>query len=195
MKSIAFIVPYFGELPQMFNYWLKSVEYNPSIDFLIFTDCERPSYIPKNLYWQVMQFDEFKALLDNKIGFSSSLYKSYKLCDIKPAYGDIFHDRLKMYDFWGWCDIDLVFGNVRNFITEELLSEYDKIGSLGHCVLIRNSDKMRTMYKQSIGGVQPYKTIFSCKENFSFDEGGTGGYGFPSICDAHGVKSMWKGGL
>ena len=45
MKSIAFIVPYFGKLPSMFNYWLKSVEYNPSIDFLIFTDCEKPSVL------------------------------------------------------------------------------------------------------------------------------------------------------
>lgn len=107
--------------------------------------------IPKNVYWQVMKFDEFKSLLDSKIGFSSSLYRPYKLCDIRPAYGDIFYDRIKMYDFWGWCDIDIIFGNIRNFITETLLNEYDKIGSLGHCVLIRNSDKMRTMYKQSIG--------------------------------------------
>ena len=83
-----------------------------------------------------------------------------------------------MYDFWGWCDIDIIFGNIRNFITETLLNEYDKIGSLGHCVLIRNSDKMRTMYKQSIGEVQPYKIIFSCKENLSFDEGGVESMGF-----------------
>lgn len=194
MQSIVFIVPYFlrGELPPIFYYWLKSVEYNPDIDFLIFTDCERPSFIPKNVYWEVMQFEEFKAILDDKIGFCSSLCSPYKLCDIRPAYGDIFYDRIKEYDFWGWCDVDLVFGNIRNFITETILHEYDKIGELGHCVLVRNSDKMRTMYKQSIDGVYPYRIIFSCKENLSFDEGGNGNYGFPAICSAYGVKAMWK---
>lgn len=38
MKKIVFIVPWFGKLREDFYFWLKSVEMNPTIDFLIFTD-------------------------------------------------------------------------------------------------------------------------------------------------------------
>jgi len=31
--------------------------------------------------------------------------------------------------FWGYCDIDLIFGNIRAFMTDELLNEYDIIKS------------------------------------------------------------------
>lgn len=46
--------------------------------------------------------------------------------------------------------------------------------------------------RKKSGGGYPYQTIFKCKYNLSFDEGGDGEYGFPSICDAHNVRSIWK---
>jgi hypothetical protein len=36
------------------------------------------------------------------------------------AYGEIFANELHEYDFWGFSDIDLIWGNIRNFYTEEL---------------------------------------------------------------------------
>lgn len=38
MKSIAFIIPYFGAFRKDFAFWAKSVELNPSVDFLLLTD-------------------------------------------------------------------------------------------------------------------------------------------------------------
>ncbi len=38
MKKIAFIIPYFGKLRKDFPFWMKSIELNPSIDVLLFTD-------------------------------------------------------------------------------------------------------------------------------------------------------------
>ena len=40
----------------------------------------------------------------------------YKLCDYKPVYGLIFDEDLQDYDFWGHCDVDLIFGDIRKFI-------------------------------------------------------------------------------
>ena len=85
-----------------------------------------------------------------------------------------------------------MFGNIRMFITDELLAQYDKIGSLGHCVIVKNSEKMRTLYKQNVKKEFPYKTILKSKENFSFDEGGNGDYGFPKLCEEHSVNTVWK---
>lgn len=40
MKKIIFINPWFGPLRADFDFWLKSVEHNPTVDFLIPTDQE-----------------------------------------------------------------------------------------------------------------------------------------------------------
>ena len=38
MKKIIIIIPYFGEFPNYFDLWMKSVKYNSDIDFLLITD-------------------------------------------------------------------------------------------------------------------------------------------------------------
>lgn len=192
MYSIAFVIPYFGKLPEMFPLWVDTVASNDDISFLFFTDQEPPSKMPKNIKWNKMTFDEMKTRIDQTVGFTTAVYTPYKLCDVRPCYGDIFQRELQGYDFWGFCDIDLIFGHIRDFITNELLEKYDKIGAMGHCVLIKNSDIMRTMYKQKLGNEYPYKIILACKDNLSFDEGGMGDYGFPNICKAHGINEIWR---
>ena len=39
------------------------------------------------------------------------------MCDYKVAYGEMFQDYIKEYDFWGHCDMDMIFGE-ENFINE-----------------------------------------------------------------------------
>ncbi len=192
MYTICFVVPYFGKLPTVFHFWLKSVEFNKGVDFLLLTDNQKPTNCPDNVHFINFTKEQFNERIHEKIGKPYKINNAYKLCDYRPAYGHLFENELKGYDFWGWCDIDLVFGNIRRFITDSLLCKYEKIGSLGHCVIVKNSDKMRMLYKQNINKEFPYKTILRSKENFSFDEGGGGAYGFPSLCEAHGIKAIWK---
>ncbi len=190
--KICFLIPYFsGRLPQSFSMWLSSVAYNDDVDFIFFSNIDKPSFCPDNLIWHVMLWETMKEKIDKTIGFPSRIKNPYKLCDFKPAYGDIFSDFILSYDFWGWCDIDLVFGKIRSFVTDEMLVEYEKIGLLGHCVLIKNTDKMRNMYKQTCCGENAYKTIYSLRSNFSFDEG-NGGYDFPTICNENNVKTWYE---
>ena len=46
MKSICYIVPYFGKLPSNFQIWLQTCSKNETIDLMIFTD-DKTEYIPK----------------------------------------------------------------------------------------------------------------------------------------------------
>jgi hypothetical protein len=110
-------------------------------------------------------------LASDKLGFTINLEYPYKLCDFKPAYGFIFSDILKEYHFWGHSDIDMVYGNIRNFMTEELLKEYDVVSSrhdfiTGAFCLYRNVDLTNTLFMQS----RDFKTVFSSPEHFCFDE-------------------------
>ena len=102
-----------GKYPWYFPYFLHSCRYNPTVDFLIFTDNYDPNLeIPSNVKMIPYSIDLFKADAAKTLGFEVAVSSGYKLCDFKPAYGTIFSDCIKDYDFWGYCDMDMIFGNV-----------------------------------------------------------------------------------
>jgi hypothetical protein len=167
MRSIALVIPYFGKLPSSFSYWLASAKWNPTIDFLLWTDDRTPFDYPPNVKVRYCSFGEIKAKAQRCFDFEISLDFSYKLCDYKPAYGLIFEEELKGYDFWGHCDIDLVWGNLRRFITEKVLEENDKILEHGHLTLYRNTQTENRRFLQ-----YPYwKISYSYYGEAACDEG------------------------
>lgn len=170
MYSIGIIVPYFGKFPEYFPAWLSSAGHNKNIDFLIFTDNEETYDYPKNVQVTVMKFEDLEKKFQEKYDFKIALNNPYKLCDFKPAYGDIFSDELKNYDYFGYCDLDVIFGNIRKFITDEILQEYDKIFSRGHLCIIKNQPELIQLYKEKLNGINLYSSIFQDPENRTFDE-------------------------
>lgn len=170
MKSIVFIIPYFGHFNNYFDIWLNSCANNPTIDWLIFTDCKDKHNYPQNVKVEYTTFEELKKHFQSFYDFQISLEKPYKLCDYKPAYGEIFYEYIKDYDFWGYCDTDLIWGNLRTFLTDEILNKYDKIGNRGHCCLLRNTKEMRKAYRYESSKIVTYKNAFSSNLAYCFDE-------------------------
>ena len=82
--------------------------------------------------------------------FEITLSKPQKLCDYKCAYGVIFEDYIQDYDWWGHCDLDQIFGNLNMFVTEDMLRKYDKLFSLGHLSLYKNSYKNNRIFMGKI---------------------------------------------
>lgn len=172
MYRIVYIVPYFGKMRKDFNIWLKSCSYNKTIDFLIFTDDHGKYNYPSNVHVKYISLSEIKQQIEKKLGFNIAMSHPYKLCDFKPAYGDIFSDYITEYDFWGHCDVDLIFGDIRNFITDKILDNYEKIGFLGHSTLYKNTYDINQRYKISIEGYDVnYKKVFTTEQGYHFDEG------------------------
>ena len=127
--------------------------------------------LPSNVKLIHYTIDQFKADATKALEFEVVVGHGYKLCDFKPAYGCIFKNLIKGYDFWGYCDIDIIFGNIRNFMTCEILNEYDVISArhdylTGCFALYRNNIEMRELFKES----KDYIRIFTSSENFFFDE-------------------------
>ena len=50
-----------------------------------------------------------------------------KLCDYKPAYGLIFEDELIGYDYWGFCDTDILLGDIYQFLEDYEFSQKNMI--------------------------------------------------------------------
>lgn len=182
--SIVFIVPYFGNLPNYFSFWLKSCEYNSDVNWLVFTDDKSVLnyYIPKNVKIEFIDFFEFKFLIQKKYEFKVSIDTPYKLTDFKPAYGEILQDYITEYDFWGFTDIDLVYGDFDKFINVKVLNEYDKIFVHGHLSIIKNDDFFNSIYKKD----NYYKKVFSDTNHYGFDEYGKKSYN--EKCIESGVK-------
>lgn len=192
MKSIGYIVPYFGKLPKGFELWLVGCKTNPSIDWILITNDKTQYDYPSNVKVHYCEFEEVKTRIQNHFDFEVSINTPWTLSFFKPAYGEIFRKELEKYDFWGHCDIDVLWGNIRKFITEDVLDKYDRIGFQGHSLLYRNTQEVNSRYKTMSENFITYKDVFSGKVRYSFDENGMdtiyeylGIDYFKEICFAH----------
>lgn len=172
MTKICLLIVWMGKFPENFELWKKSVLKNPTIDFYVITD-NKNRKDEANLKFVYMTFDEvrkrFQALFDFKIVLNTP----YKLCDYKPVCGEAFYEITKHYDFWGHVDMDVLLGDIRAFLTEEILEKYDKLFEAGCFILYRNTEKMRGFYKKSVekeNMAYPYKRAFRCPYACYFDE-------------------------
>jgi hypothetical protein len=171
MQSIVLINCYFGKFPWYFSFFIKSCETNPTVDFIIFSDSKFNSDLPSNVRIIPFTLAQFNQLASEKLGFRIDVKNAYKLCDFKPAYGLIFSDYINNYDFWGMCDIDIVLGRIREFITEELLNEYDIINTrhdylTGSFMLFRNNNLLNNLFLKS----KDCRKVFTSDIHYCFDE-------------------------
>lgn len=169
LSKILFIIPYYGKLPEYFQMWLLSVKYNPTVDFLLVTDIKIELELPSNVKLLKWSWQELIENIQKPFEFKVNVKTPYNLCDFKPAYGVIFAEYIREYDFWGNCDMDQIFGDIRKFMTEDILQQNDVIGYLGHFLLYRNKKEINELFKLS-GSLFNYKEVFSTDEWYSFGE-------------------------
>lgn len=171
MPKTAVIIPYFGKFPNYFNLWAESVKYNPEIDVFLFTDNKCNCDLPSNIHLINTTFDDLKKDIQKNFDFSIKLDAPYKLCDYRPVYGLIFQNYIKEYSYWGYGDIDTIWGNM-DYIIKKELDGYDKLLDLGHFTLYKNSDKMNHLWQQKIPNSWNSFDAFRSPLEYHFDEGG-----------------------
>jgi hypothetical protein len=162
---------------------------NVDVDWLIFTDDNTPYDWPENVRVEKMSFEELRRYVQSRFEFEVALNRPYKLCDFKPAYGYIFEEYLAGYEFWGHCDLDVVFGRIMHFLPDAVLDNYDKIFELGHMTIYRNSVSNNRRFMDCLHGEKRYQMVFSDNHSVMFDEGN-----HASVCtiwNEHGY-SVWK---
>lgn len=175
MISIIVIFPHFGTLPPQYKMWRASALYNTDINYLFFTDCDvEPA---KNIIVYKMTFDEFRQIVQNKFDFPIVLDRPYKICDYRPAFAYILDEYVKGYDYWGWGDLDVVYGDIRHFVTDDVLTRYKMISGYGHFTLNRNDEYTNTFFMKAIEGYVEYKDAFTQHRSMYFDEYEYKGFG------------------
>lgn len=175
MKSIVLLFPYFGTLPPQYGMWRASALRNSGIDFIFFTDCDVES--APNIIVYKMQFADFRQMMAKAFDFPIVLDRPYKICDYRPAFAYALLEYVKDYDFWGWGDLDVVYGDIRHFVTDEVLSRHKMISGFGHFTLYHNDEYTNTFFMRQVNGYVSYKEAFTTQASAYFDEYGYKGFG------------------
>jgi hypothetical protein len=165
--SMRLVVPHFGQRPPYLPLVLRSMAANPDVSWLLLT--EQPvSDAPPNVAVQLCGFDDLVRRIQGSFDFEISLDRPYKVCDFRPAFGEIFADELAGYDFWGHSDLDVIFGRIREHLPAAAF-EADKILFNGNFSLYRNNAETAGWYRHEVGKVS-YRDAMTNPAAMHFDE-------------------------
>ncbi|WP_300081588.1 DUF6625 family protein [uncultured Thomasclavelia sp.] len=169
---ICVIIPYFGKFKPSINLFLNSCIKNKEIDWYIFTDNYAPKSISltKNIKWIKIDLSTVKKLAKKNLGHDICLERPYKLCDLKPFYGLIFKEYIQNYQYWGYGDLDVVYGRLFYYLNLIEYYRYDKVNWMGHlCFLKNNADCNYLAFHDTPDTVSGLE-VLKIKENIGFDE-------------------------
>jgi len=151
---MAIAIAFFGRAPMWLPAFLLSCGRNPDVQWFLYTDFEAPAPFPPNVTLRRMPLSEFSQRASDALGTRIEIQPNFakKIIDLKPAFGLIFEDDLRGFDFWAHSDLDIVWGDVRHFMTDELLARYDMLSSRpgrtsGHFNLFRNTPVMNRTFE------------------------------------------------
>jgi len=138
---------------------------------LIHTDClVDGEYDIDNVKIVNMSKDIYIEKVSKKLKVNFKPENDYKFCDIKPMYGVLHEDEIDGFDFYGYGDIDVIYGNIRKFYTDQVL-ENNIISThswclSGHLSLFRNVDWIRNAFRR----YNEWRMIVENPKNLRFDE-------------------------
>lgn len=178
-KTIGIYVFYFGKWPEWINLYIETLKRNSTIDFHIFTDCDTSGLLASNIFFHKYSFEEYVGHVSKKLGIDFKPSNGIKICDLRPFIGYVHQDIFSKYDFYGWADSDLLFGDIRTFVTDDILEKYHifsthEIRIAGHFSIFKNTSRNRMMCKK----------IYNWKEALLSDK-------FIGI-DEHGITNAYK---
>lgn len=144
-------------------------------DWIIITD--QQDIVGKgNVMVVNMTQDELQDKINNKLGLQVNLQgKRAKdgraIGEFHPAFGVIFSDLIQGHDFWGYTNIDVVYGRLSKFCSDEFLGELDIFGNdpeqmNGIFSLLRNTEEANNIFR----GVEGWQWKFNSNGYYAFDE-------------------------
>lgn len=191
MKKIIILIPYFGRFPEWFAFYLESCRWNSTINWLFFTDCSLPENPPENVSFIQMTFQEYRQLVSKRLGINFTVESPYKLCDVRPAYGFIHQEHLNGYDYFGFGDIDIIYGNLRAFYTDEVLrcnaisTHYDRVS--GHLFLLKNNEQWINAFRK----IPNWQEKMSLPNHLTMDEAAFTKVLRGSMRLPHAASALW----
>lgn len=170
-QRILFIACWMGSLPPIFMLFLETCRRNTGVHWLIVTDQDIPADVPPNVRFLRMTFGALQERFGSVLGEAIRLANPYKICDCKPLYGAAFRDALCGYTHWGVCDVDVLWGDIRSFLTDDLLRCYDIVSTgtgwiSGACSVFRHTETLLHLWQD----IPRYRELLADSAYRSADE-------------------------
>lgn len=170
----CFVVVYFGDLPEWIDYYFLSCAANPDFHWRIFTDSDCTRSTPDNVFLHPYDREDLEKDVSAELECDYRFSYGYKLCDLKPVYGVLFADFLDEYEFWGYTDVDLIWGRIHNFVDDDILDRHDILTAstnwvVGHFTLFRNNNQINNLFRLSDNYHESLTSLefsYFCERNF-----------------------------
>ena len=175
-KELIFIVPYFGKAPHWLKFFLLSFAANPRVHVLFVGDIQGIDHfsLPSNSSYIPIDISSLEARIQHILQVRISIKDPHKICDFRPWYGLIFGQFLAGAKYWGYCDIDLLFGDLTpaldllNLSSPDIFSAGGDNHVAGHFTVFKNIHHIN-----SIGFlIDDYKDKATQHHTTFMDEGG-----------------------
>lgn len=119
----------------------------------------------------------------------------YAVCDYRPAYAEIFPEEYEGCDWWGWCDLDVVFGDLDRLLPELLVDgaeafSFKDVYLSGCFAMFRNTERMRGMFRRG-----DFAKVLGDPHYHCWDESGHfqgSGEGFFHVMQREGVAMVCR---
>jgi len=196
------IVVYFGSLPHWFPLFVRQCANNAWLTVKLVTDVrEFPVPCPSNLQMVDSSLSHVAERLKALTGLRVALDRAYKLCDIRPLYAELFAELVEGFDWWGWGDLDVLYGDLSEALWPGLVGPYAMVMTQGSLCLNRNTPFLKQLYKTRLPGAPYFEDVVTDPISRVFDE--TPGfkrfaahynlpvYRPPALADIDAVKSRF----
>jgi len=185
------LIPYFGRWPEWIDLFIESCKWNPSVHWRLYTDCGEPENKADNVDYVHLSFDDYKALVRERLGITFDPPDPYKLCDLKPCLAYIHERDVGGFPFFGYGDIDVIYGNIRLFYTDNVLARSNVLSThperlAGHFAVMRNTPAFRRAFER----IHNYRTLLEQPQHAGMDESHFTQVFFPSAAKPHLIRRM-----
>ena len=164
------IIPYFGSFGPWFPLYLHSLASQTTLDLLLLSD-HSPPQLPPNARREEMTVDQLRERAAARLGTAVTLHRLRNICDLRPAYGLIFEEFARGYEYWGFGDEDVLYGDVDRMLAPHLDGTVDVVspgtnGKSGHLTLVRNRPRTNELAMRD----PTYKDVLVSREHWAYDE-------------------------
>jgi hypothetical protein len=176
-NNIVMFTAIFGKSPAYLPLFLRSIK-DADIS-LVIIGTPIAYELPPNVRHANISWAGFVSLVSTRLfngqALNSLNYATmYKVCEFKPLFAHLFPEYVTGFEWWGYMDNDLIVGNVRKFLTAEILHSSDLVTIVpgrtwGPFTLMRNTALMNNLFKLS---ARPLRDIFDSADYYCFDEWG-----------------------
>jgi len=134
--SAAFCVPFFGPLPSYFVHWVKSCEINhPYFHWFVYSDHVRTARRLNQAVTMIpYTFDAMALDFSKTLGMDIFRRNFRKICDYRLLFYFLRRETepLDQYDFIGYTDMDMIYGDLARFMPEDTCGYRIISGDDGH---------------------------------------------------------------